>query len=159
MGSSKGLKYAMSFQDPGQKGKVISKAHISSSSSHRFSQSKTHSPSHSTTHQLKCKAKTKDPKIMFDPKWCLKLFLGFASSSHLQPKPHKYDDEEHHPPPRCQGACQQQQAWHCQTLINEGYSAEDITCAGTALSEEELAAEALSTIHPSSRFTKRDELA
>ena len=47
---------------------------------------------------------------------------------------------------------------HCQTLVNEGYSAEDIACEGAAFSEEELAAEALRTMYPD-RFTKRDESA
>ena len=47
---------------------------------------------------------------------------------------------------------------HCQTLVNEGYSAEDIAYEGAAFGEETLAAEALRTMHPY-RFPKRDESA
>ena len=45
---------------------------------------------------------------------------------------------------------------HYQTLVNKGYSAQDIACVGAALKEEKLAADALRTMHPA-WFTKRNE--
>ena len=45
---------------------------------------------------------------------------------------------------------------HYQALVNEGFSADDIACAGAALGEEELAAEALRKIDPA-LFTERGE--
>ena len=46
---------------------------------------------------------------------------------------------------------------HYQTLVNEGYSAEDIAYEGAAFSDEALAAEAFRTMHPD-RFIPTDAL-